>query len=119
MIVPPIGFGENRSRRSSFRERRELRRVADRSLLPALAGLQGRRLRVEAPDQGSCFFGRLVSARRLQLCIELVLADVEIRGRLQLVQSYRCGLTVMRTIDDIVVSQDGVLSKTGVLTVSA
>lgn len=110
MLVPPLAPGCVRARDLSFWERRALRRAGDRDILPALAKLEGRRIRVDAPDQGSRFTGRLSSARRLQLCIELVLTEADIEGRLRLFGEFSGTLTVIRPISDVIVAEDAVLS---------
>jgi len=61
---------------------------------------------VEAPDQGSWFAGRLRSARRLQLCIEIVLDDVEIGGRLRMVEAFTDVVTVIRPIGSVIVLEE-------------
>lgn len=110
MLVLPLAPGGVRARDLSFWERRALRRTGDRDILPALAKLQGRGIRVDAPDQGSWFTGRLRSARRLQLCVELVLTEADIEGRLRLFNAYSETLTVIRPIGDVIVAEDAVLS---------
>jgi hypothetical protein len=111
MLVPPLAPAGARARSLRFWDRLALKRIGDRDVLPALAKLQGKRVRVDAPDQGSWFTGRLSSARRLQLCVELVLLDAEIEGRLRGFRSSAEVLTIIRTLDDVVVSNDVVTSR--------
>ena len=110
MLVPPLAAGLGRGRDLSFWERRALKRTCDRDMLPALTRLEGRAIRVDAPDQGSRFTGRRRSARRLQLCVELVLDEASIEGRLRVVDVFTGTLTVIRPIADVIVAEDAVLS---------
>lgn len=103
MLVPPLRSGDGRSRKLTSWERRELKRLGDQVVLPPLVELRGRRVRVEAPDQGSWFVGQLRSARRLQLCIELVLGDAEIGGKLRAVEPFTSVVTIIRLIGSVVV----------------
>jgi len=103
--VPPIQRDAPERSLTSW-DRRTLKQSADQTVLPILAELKGKRVWVEAPDQGSWFAGRLRSARRLQLCIEIVLDDVVIGGRLRMVEAFTDVVTVIRRIDSVIVLEE-------------
>jgi len=105
MLVPPIQR-DAPERSLTSRDRRTLKQSADQTVLPILAELKGKQVWVEAPDQGSWFAGRLRSARRLQLCIEIVLDDVKIGGRLRMVEAFTDVVTVIRPIGSVIVLEE-------------